>query len=666
MRKFYLFMLALIAFTLNVSAGVRVLYQQHFEGATDAASAGWTSPNVSGGFTIGSDQFGKYLLFNSGTNNDRSAHTLWGADIFSGVSANEYTVSFQFSPKQFGNNHTTTELTVMSDETTCTKKANYNFVGVEGSQWLFDLTQQSTTGAAATGDQPFAINNDVSKTIMLTAGTYYNIQLNVNVADRTVAYSLSPLTNPDDITSGTYTVPEGTSMYATGIYYLAGRYQNQGVFDNITVSALIDEDVANVPTVSLSNVNNQQRVYSISFLEDETLHYKFADGEEEEVSYMDTEEGVYTWSNNPNYNPENEELVKDACNAGTLEVWTTCGDAESEHVTTEVENTIVAVPTATTTIVNVSEGFGKTFTLNVDNSTVPLQPKLFLAYEFKNEAGEVVDSKSGLSSGDQVEVPSKGTLKITTSAFGYGTASTTKANDVEYTRTGEYNFAHWTVDDITKAGFSEDGECSHRFATYGRFYWYDSASYDATAEDNSAARQLYNTFTQYTKAASAWEDGKISGDLYFTTTPAVNVYIFQGVGLVLNGQKGDAGDGNWINSMNLKVDNLTSNDFVVVSGYSNYGSDALHPVCASQDEFLAADNGAAKGVYPGDTEFSLYRYSDCISRIQVFKPVGGSTGIKGVNTVETAAPAVKKVVTKNGVVIVKGDKVFSVAGAQMK
>ena len=69
-------MLALIAFTLNVSAGVRVLYQQNFEGATDAASAGWTSPNVSGGFTIGSDQFGKYLLFNSGTNNALCSYTL--------------------------------------------------------------------------------------------------------------------------------------------------------------------------------------------------------------------------------------------------------------------------------------------------------------------------------------------------------------------------------------------------------------------------------------------------------------------------------------------------------------------------------------------------------------------------------------------------------------
>lgn len=47
-----------------------------------------------------------------------------------------------------------------------------------------------------------------------------------------------------------------------------------------------------------------------------------------------------------------------------------------------------------------------------------------------------------------------------------------------------------------------------------------------------------------------------------------------------------------------------------------------------------------------------------------FEP--GVSGIKNVNTAETSASAVKKVVTKNGVVIVKDGKTFSVAGAQLK
>ena len=46
--------------------------------------------------------------------------------------------------------------------------------------------------------------------------------------------------------------------------------------------------------------------------------------------------------------------------------------------------------------------------------------------------------------------------------------------------------------------------------------------------------------------------------------------------------------------------------------------------------------------------------------------VPGTTGISTVNANETSAPAVKKVVTKNGVVIVKGDKIYSVSGTQLK
>jgi len=47
-----------------------------------------------------------------------------------------------------------------------------------------------------------------------------------------------------------------------------------------------------------------------------------------------------------------------------------------------------------------------------------------------------------------------------------------------------------------------------------------------------------------------------------------------------------------------------------------------------------------------------------------FEP--NTTGISSVNAAEVAAPAVKKVMTKDGLVIVKGNKTFSLSGAQMK
>ena len=70
----------------------------------------------------------------------------------------------------------------------------------------------------------------------------------------------------------------------------------------------------------------------------------------------------------------------------------------------------------------------------------------------------------------------------------------------------------------------------------------------------------------------------------------------------------------------------------------------------------------------GET-YNLFRYDTALCDVKVMTYKGfepGVSGIKNVNTAETAASAVKKVVTKNGVVIVKGDKTFSVAGAQIK
>lgn len=67
--------------------------------------------------------------------------------------------------------------------------------------------------------------------------------------------------------------------------------------------------------------------------------------------------------------------------------------------------------------------------------------------------------------------------------------------------------------------------------------------------------------------------------------------------------------------------------------------------------------------------FNLFRYDTALCDVKIMTYKGfepGVSGIKNVNTAETSASAVKKVVTKNGVVIVKDGKTFSVAGAQLK
>ena len=128
------------------------------------------------------------------------------------------------------------------------------------------------------------------------------------------------------------------------------------------------------------------------------------------------------------------------------------------------------------------------------------------------------------------------------------------------------------------------------------------------------------------------------------------------------------------------VSTKVDGDCAVRSNYLNMHLDPKYTsVDASKPNFFIVNktggyNRPDKGdctssevVVAGET-FKLYRYDTAISSVKVmtYKGFNPGTGISSVNDSKTAAPAVKKVVTKNGVLIVNGDKVFSATGARMK
>ena len=656
MKKIYLMFLALFAMALTANAGTKVLYSQDFETAIDAAAAGWASPNVPGGLSIGSDEYGKFFQFSPGNTNDRSAHMLWGESVIKDAGVTAYTVKFDFCFNAFGNNHVTSEIAVMSDETTCTSKANGNFKS-NSANCLFDLSESSDNSASAT-DRTFIINGDEGSTANLTQGVWYTVTLDIDTEAMTVSYDVSSLTG-DAVASGVYEMPADCNPWATGIYYLAGRYWNVGQFDNINITAEVAGDIANAPSASLTGVNNGQRVYTINFMEGETLHVSF-NGNEETVSYDDCE-GIYVWSNNPNYDSSYEGLVTDACNAGTLTMWTTVGDAKSDDVVIDVENSIVPVVTATVSVVDVLEGFAKTYSITADNSTIPLSPQLFFVAEFNGEDGSYF-KKDGLTNGSTIELPSRGTLVITTQAFGYGEVMTSVENDIAYKQSKLFDFAHMTAADITAAGFSEDGMVSGNFATYGRLYGWDASTYNAE-DDTYAGKIVYSDIPQFTKLSSAWAESNVIVDgLEFTATCPVNVHIYQGVGIVLEGKKGDDLSGSWISSLNMTVNGATENDIIKVSSMGNYGSTSLHPVVNSLDEYLASNNSPVTAVLKGTEEISLYRISDLIGCITVYSPADGD-GVENIQSVGSAEDAPIYTITgvranknnlKSGIYVQKG------------
>jgi hypothetical protein len=654
MRKFYLFLTALVAFATSANASIKVLYNQNFEAATDVASTQWVSPSAAAGLSISGDQFGKFIRFTQ-SGNDRSAHLLWGTDLIKSENVASYTVSFDMSATAWGNNHSTTEYTIMSDETNCTKKPNNNF-RANSANWLFDLTQipEASGGKAlaATGDQVFAINGDSAYTVTLSSGVFYKVTLDIDTIARTVDWKIENPAKEVTVASNTYTVPEGTSMIATGLYFLGARYNHNQVFDNIRVSTYVDEDVANNPSVALTGINNQQRIYKIQFLKGETLHLSFQGNELDPISFADCD-GNYVWSNNPNFNPENEELVNDACATGTLVAWTTSGSATSEKISEEVSNEIIALPAAALSVTNVTEGFGKTYTMTVDNSSTPLLPTVFVDYTFTPSDGGDVLKGSDLKTGSSIEVPSKGTLELVSKAFGYGETKTTIVNDVEYAQSADYDFAHMTI----PVGFNEDGKVTGNYATYGRLYGNQEGTevVDETTGNTTYTKLTYNDIIQYTKKSSEWTDSILVDKVAFTAIPSVNVHIWPGVGLNLEGRKGDDLSGSWITSLYLTVNGLTSDDIVLVSSLSNYGSNSLHPVVATLDDYVAAHNAPITSVLKGNDQIALYRISDVIARILVMSPKKNATGISEVSVEENKLNADAPIYTISGVRVSKNN-----------
>lgn len=629
MKKLYFFFTLLVALccSTNVSAK-KIIYSQNFETAKSVAETGWKSPSAATGLSIGSDDFGKFLKF-APTGNDRSAHLFWDATKIKSELSDDlssYTVSFQFCFNAFGNNHMTSEIAVMSETSKATKNPNTNYRTSNGGA-LFDLSQLNNTGrsAAGSGDQDFAINGDSANYKALTAGTYYNVTLVIDTLARTVEYTIQTPTSEDPIASDSYTVPAGVDMTATGLYILGGRYYPAILMDNIVVS--VDKTEANTPSVTLSGINNGQRVYTVGIQEDETLHLSF-NGTESTVSYSDTNEGSYTWSNNPNYDPNNtDKPVTDVCEAGTLLAWTTLDDLKSDTVSVDVTNNTITLPTATAVVTNVMTGYAKTYNVTCDNSNTPLAPSIYGTYKFTGKDGSVKESSEPVAFPFDIPVTQEGTLEITSQAFGYGSATTTIENNVPYAVKETIDFAHMPETQITAAGFVKGDNASDKFASYGRFYGLNAT--DST-------KILYNEIPTFTKNASAFTDSVMVGNMISCAADGsvgsaynvpVNAHIYQGIGLLLDGRKGDDQSGSWITSWYFKIADATEDDIVTIASVSNYGSSSLHPFVNSLDEYLAADNAPVTSVLKGNEAFGLYRISDAIAKITVYSAVKNPTSI---------------------------------------
>lgn len=484
-----------------------------------------------------------------------------------------------------------------------------------------------------------------------------------------------------------------------GIFVYSTNGTSTAQLSNMGLSYEAQGPFANEPSVDLFCADKEERDYFAQFGSGEVLHWiqlgdaqdvvsgqSYTDGEEYTVAYSDARDSR---AFEEDEEAEGGQKIIYCEKSGTLKVWTSRENDDtniSDTIANEVTCEKIQLPVPVATITNVSEGYGKEYTITADNSNVLLNPTITIHYK-KNDGTE-----GDLSTGETLTFTGAGSVELyswdKTHAQPWYTQSETitVSNNTEYVTYSTTNYA-WTKDecDNTKAGYTvtnivDSSNKSHWDRCYSdQHYGYDADGNASVYVDGTEYVSEKQGFGFYAGSAIGTEDAnwnvQIPEDIYTGFLPLVpatsdswtaNAWsIFPLQGIVYY-----ATSGNLVASTTDATKAYAQLD--LESKYTS--DDAAKPnfyIIHKRGGYDRPDKGDCNStqVCVAGESFYLYRYDTAICDVRImtykgFTPV--ESGIAAVNADETSAPAVKKVVTKNGIRIVKGDKAYSVAGAQVK
>ena len=679
-----------------------------FKVPTDKFSSGWVVQDA-GNFESKPDK--EYLEVYNKKNGGRMLNYFWNEDPWSNVDVNnlpnntyKFTMDLNMSSMAARSDMEFDLLPVNA----CTEKDsrvsthNYHWFNNDGEDYFFRF-RVGTAPTAANGDFTILINENPSarndwpteadNSCVLSSQKTYKFAVSINVVDKTATYTITD-EEGKQVATGVHKYVCAENRVGIFVFAMNGTSKHQ--LSNIGLSYEAEGPFANEPTSELISVMKTERDYYVNFSVGETLHWiqlgdatdvvtgqPYNDGEEYELAYGDADD-------NSTFEPGDGEFLGNKiiyCTvSGNLKMWTTLDSngAKSDDVVVPVVCEDVAMPTPKATISNVSEGYAKEYTLTADNSETLMKPTVTIHYTVKDASGNKT-SEGDVLTGEKVNINDKGSLEIYswdgTHQEEYYTKSdvVTVENNAEYEEANFTNYAltksecstaktGFTVSEIVdkankshwdraystqKYGYNENGEASiyvdgtdYAWVKQGWGFYdmseigTDNAKWNALVPDDPttafaplAPTEAFIANSKYD--ASAWNIFPLEGIVYYNTA---------------------------INYATLTLDpKYTSDDankpnFYVVHTRGGYdrpdkGDCNVYTVCVAGEDY------------------SLFRYDTALCDVKVMTYKGfvpGTTGISTVNANETSAPAVKKVVTKNGVVIVKGDKIYSVSGTQLK
>lgn len=705
MKKFTF--IALLMFIVCAMAKADDKY--FFKVPTDKMAEGWVIQDA-GNFA--STPGKEYLEVQNKKNGGRMLNYFWNEDAWAGVdpaTLPNHTYKFTMDLNMSNMAARADMEFVLLPVDMCTSSDNrvsthnYHWYKVNEGDDYFFRWRVGEKPAAANGDFTIWINEEptakddwtqtTEETLTLSSQKTYKFAVVINTEAKTATYTISD-EDGNELKTGVhnYTCTEDRA----GIFVFGMNGTSTHQLSNIGLSYEAEGPFAQEPSVDLLAPIGKQRAYYATFPEGHVLHWTqlgdaegidgttYADGDECSVAYgdaLDTREMDATGEGG-------SKII--FCNkSGQLKVWTTLEDDESNK-SNEIVNDVVCeqitMPTPSASIVNVEEGYKKVYKIVADNSETLMKPTVTIHYK-KTVDGKVEEGK--ILTGETIALDGKGTLELysfdgTHSAempWYAPSEKVTVENNVEYVVAATKDYA-WTKEecDVAKAGFSvteivDNANKSHWDRAYStQMYGYD-ANGNATACTEADAANYVSTksgFGFYDMASIGTDDAKWNVQVPEDATTAFAPLAPTADFIANSKYVASAWSIFPLEGIVYYNTAITNAALTLDSKYTS--DDAQKPnfyIVHTRGGYDRPDKGdcnATTVCVAGET-YNLFRYDTALCDVKVMTYKGfnpGVSGIKNVNTAETAASAVKKVVTKNGVVIVKGDKTFSVAGAQIK
>lgn len=311
----------------------------------------------------------------------------------------------------------------------------------------------------------------------------------------------------------------------------------------------------------------------------------------------------------------------------TYYVVSTNGEQKSDVLKFTIEaGTEVSLANPVASITKMGEGFARTYSVVCNNKDVLLTPTAKLTYDF-TPSGEG-EAKSGVECNGTIEATAAGTYVVTASAEGYTSTSVTINNTKEYELTKTIDLTTLKAEDLSanwkkKAENTKlDGKANQWLAKYGNVVT-DKYFYDFSAESASATDVLAGLNVEINKNGKA-------------------PVLFIGFGMMYP-----------VYQMNAEGDDNTENKLAITNGKLSIVDGTADQVGVYTYINNYGNGGTKTTIVAGDKEFALYRFSDMLTKIEIYSP-------KITETVSVSEAGYATYATTNNVIVPSDVEVMTV------